>query len=151
MMQEDKIVSAAGSSSAAADKVFEFIADPALQPEWDGNDNLSRAAPGQRVRAVGDEFTMHLTNGAQRVNHVVEFIEGRTIAWRPAPVDSPPPGHLWRWELTPRADGGTHICHTYDWSELTDPGRFDRARSTTTQMLQASIDRLVALVEREAD
>ncbi len=41
--------------------IFELIADPSQQPRWDGNENLSQAAPGQRVHAVGDVFTMTLT------------------------------------------------------------------------------------------
>jgi hypothetical protein len=44
-------------------------------------------------------------------------------------------------------DGTTLVTHTYDWSELTDPARLARARSTTTERLDASLDRLAALVE----
>ena len=62
----------------------DLIADPSRQPSWDGNNNLASSAPGQRVRQVGDVFNMTLTNGAVRENHVVEFIEGSKIAWRPA-------------------------------------------------------------------
>jgi hypothetical protein len=41
----------------------------------------------RRVRRAGEVFTMTLTHdGAIRENHVVEFEEGRRIAWRvPAP------------------------------------------------------------------
>lgn len=43
------------------------------------------AAAGQRVHAVDDTFTMTLTkDGVERVNYVVEFEEGRRIAWRPS-------------------------------------------------------------------
>jgi hypothetical protein len=38
----------------------------------------------QRVRRAGDVFTMTLTAGGVRENHVVEFGEGRRIAWMPA-------------------------------------------------------------------
>jgi hypothetical protein len=58
-------------------------ADPAVQPRWDGNDNLAQAAPGQRVRRAGDVFTMTLSKGSVRENHVVEFEEGRRIACTP--------------------------------------------------------------------
>src|SRR4051794_36518630 len=97
-----RVVSASREIAAGAERIFELIADPALQPRWDGNSNLAEAAAGQRVRNVGDVFTMTLTgDGAVRENHVVEFVEGRRIAWRPAEPGRQPPGHLWRWELEP--------------------------------------------------
>ena len=117
------------------------------QPEWDGNDDLVAAAAGQRVRRVGDTFTMMLTIGSTRVNHVVEFIEGRRIAWLPAEPDQPPPGHLWRWQLEPRGDDETLVIHTYDWSLLTDPRRLIRARDTGVERLQASLERLNAIAQ----
>src|SRR3954451_16660340 len=102
MEEEQKVVSAQLVIDAAAPVVFELIAHPARQPAWDGNDNLATAAEGQRVRAVGDVFTMTLTGGAVRENRVVEFEEARRIAWLPSEPEAEPPGHLWRWELEPR-------------------------------------------------
>ena len=142
------VVRASREIAAPADKIFELIADPSLQPQWDGNDNLSEAASGQRVRAVGDVFTMTLTMGSVRQNHVVEFQEGRRIAWRPSESGRKPPGHLWRWELEPLGDSRTLVTHTYDWSQLTDEKRLPRARDTTEDRLQASIEKLAALAER---
>ncbi|MBN3457097.1 SRPBCC family protein [Mycobacterium sp. DSM 3803] len=143
----DRIVTASREISAPAAVIFELIADPAQQPGWDGNDNLAEAPGGQRVRGVGDVFTMNLTVGFVRENHIVEFEEGRLIAWRPSEVGKEPPGHLWRWELEPLDDGRTLVTHTYDWSQLTDEQRLPRARATTSDKLQASIDRLAALAE----
>jgi uncharacterized protein YndB with AHSA1/START domain len=143
-----RVVTASRQISAGAEQIFELIADPTRQPEWDGNDNLAVAAPGQRVRAVGDVFTMTLTNGSVRENHVVEFVEGRLIAWRPSEPGGAPPGHLWRWELTPVSERLTLVTHTYDWTALNDPDRLPRARSTTTDRLEASLARLAELAER---
>lgn len=148
MSDETRLVSAERMVVAEADTIFELIADPARQPEWDGNGNLAEAAPGQRVRAVGDVFVMTITtNALLRENHVVEFEEGRRIAWRPSEVGKPQPGHLWRWELEPLTDGGTLVRHTYDWTELSDEARFPRARQNTPEALRASIDRLAELAE----
>lgn len=145
---DKRVVSASREISAQAARIFELIADPAQQPRWDGNDNLAEALPGQRVHAVGDVFTMTLTkNGAVRENHVVEFDEGRRIAWRPAEPGKAAPGHLWRWELEPIDAASTRVTHTYDWTELTDESRHERARATTPDKLQASLDRLATLVE----
>jgi uncharacterized protein YndB with AHSA1/START domain len=144
---ERRVVSASREVDAAADGIFELIADPSRQPEWDGNDNLSEAAPGQRVHAVGDVFVMTNTSGAVRENHVVELEEGRRIAWKPAEPGQPPVGHLWRWEVDPIDDDRSLVTHTYDWSDLHDESRLGRARSTTEDRLAASIDRLAALAE----
>ena len=148
MTDEQRVVSATRDVAAPAARLFELIADPASQPMWDGNDNLAEAAAGQRVRSVGDVFTMTLTIGAVRENHVVEFEEGRLIAWRPSEPGAPPPGHLWRWQLEPIDDANTRVTHTYDWSALTDELRLVRARATTTDKLQASLERLASLAER---
>ncbi|HEU5008479.1 MAG TPA: SRPBCC family protein [Jatrophihabitantaceae bacterium] len=146
---ETRIVSATREIAAPTDRVFELIADPAVQPRWDGNENLAEAAAGQRVHGVGDVFVTTLTkDGAVRENHVVEFAEGRCIAWCPAEPGTPPPGHLWRWELEPTDGGRTRVTHTYDWSQLTDQNRFARARATTEDKLHASLERLAALAER---
>ncbi len=143
-----KVVSASRVIAAQADKIFELIADPSQQPRWDGNDNLAEAAGGQRVRTVGDVFTMTLTMGSDRTNHIIEFEEGRLIAWLPSEPNKAPPGHLWRWELEPLDDSRTRVTHTYDWSALTDETRLARARATTADKLLASIERLAALAER---
>ncbi len=138
----EQVVSAELVMDAEPAVIFEWIADPARQPLWDGNDNLRSAPEGQRVRARGEVFTMTLSMGQIRENHVVEFEEGRLLAWRPSEPGKEPPGHLWRWELIPVDDQHTLVRHTYDWTELTDPARFERARATTSAKLRASLERL---------
>lgn len=145
---ESRVVRASREIAASAGRIFELIADPSQQPRWDGNENLATAAAGQRVRSAGTVFVMTLTTGGIRENHVVEFAEGRRIAWQPAEPGNNPPGHLWRWELEPLDDARTLVTHTYDWSELTDEKRFRRARATTVAMLEESLDRLAALAEK---
>ena len=147
-MPETRVVQARRDVAAPAAVLFELIADPSQQPRWDGNDNLAQSPEGQRVRRVGDVFTMTLTLGTVRENHVVEFDEGRLIAWRPSEVGAPPPGHLWRWELEPLDEGHTRVTHTYDWTALTDEKRMVRARKTSPEWLGASLSRLAALAEQ---
>jgi uncharacterized protein YndB with AHSA1/START domain len=142
-----RVVSARREIAAGSAEIFELIADPARQPRWDGNENLAEAPAGQRIRRVGDVFVMTLTGGSVRENHVVEFEEGRRVAWTPADPGQVPAGHLWRWELDPIDVSLTRVTHTYDWTRLTDEKRFPRARATTADRLRASLDRLAALVE----
>jgi uncharacterized protein YndB with AHSA1/START domain len=147
MGDEQRVVSARLVIDAPAEAIWELIVEPTDQPSWDGNENLARAESGQRVRGVGDVFRMTLTGGAERDNHVVEYDEGRRVAWRPSEVGAPPFGHLWRWELAPRDDGSTLVTHTYDWTQLTDETRFGRARATQPESLMASLERLADLAE----
>lgn len=142
-----RVVSADRVIAADARHIFELIADPAQQPRWDGNDNLREAAVGQRVLALGAVFTMTTTKGSVRENHVVEFEEGRRIAWSPAEPGQEPLGHVWRWVLEPIDSSRTRVTHTYDWTELSDEKRFPRARATTADKLRGSIDRLAAMAE----
>lgn len=145
--ENERVVSVSRDISAPAEEIFELIADPSRQPLWDGNDNLAEAAAGQRVRAAGEVFVMTITAGVTRENHVVEFVEGRLIAWRPAEPGKPTPGHLWRWALEPIGPSRTRVTHTYDWTQLTDEKRLPRARATTADKLGASLDRLAARTE----
>lgn len=144
----DRVVSASREVDAPATVVFELIAHPARQPEWDGNGNLDAAQSSDRIGAVGECFTMLNTSGKVRENRVVEFTEGRLIAWQPGEVGAAErPGHLWRWELEPLSDTRTLVTHTYDWSQLTDEARFARARQNTPEALMASVNRLAELAE----
>lgn len=148
MGEEQRIVRVSRHVAAPAEVIFEMIADPSRQPEWDGNENLA-ASGSPRVRSVGEVFEMTLTKGTVRENHVVEFDEGRAIAWCPAEPGSQPVGHLWRWELSPAEGGGTTVSHTYDWTNLHDAQRLPRARATGPEQLRASVDRLAAAVESD--
>jgi len=137
---------------AVQDEPGGAVQDPAAGCIWPQRRYLpSRITAGQRVRQVGDVFTMNLTSGSVRENQVVEFAEGRRIAWRPALVGGHQLGQLWRWELEPLADSGTRATHTYDWTDLTDETRFKRARATTSDWLRRSLDRLAVLAELQAD
>ncbi|WP_209324238.1 SRPBCC family protein [Brevibacterium renqingii] len=142
-----KVVSAELDVAAPAAAVFELIADPARQPEWDGNDNLGSAVDDQRVRGIGDSFVTTLTKGVDRENRIVDFAEGRLIAWKPSEVGGEPFGQKWVWEIEPSGEGACLVRHTYDWTELRDPQRLPRAQSTTVSNLLASLKRLKQLAE----
>jgi hypothetical protein len=57
-------------------------------------------------------FLMTLAQGAICENHIVEFEEGRRIAWLPSEIGAKPPGHLWRWEVEPLGDALNRVSHT---------------------------------------
>ncbi|MDN5585756.1 MAG: SRPBCC family protein [Brevibacterium sp.] len=142
-----KVVSVDAVIAAPASEIFELIADPVRQPEWDGNDNLAKAAQGQRVAGAGSSFITTLTKGIDRENHVVDFEEGRLIAWKPSEVGGEPFGQKWTWEIEATGESSSVVRQTYDWTELRDPRRLPRAQSTTSENLLESLNRLKALAE----
>lgn len=142
-----KVVSAEIEIAAPASEIFELIADPVRQPEWDGNDNLGSAAQGQRPTSATGSFITTLTKGVDRENHIVAFEEGRLIAWKPSEVGGEPFGQKWVWEIEATGERSSLVRQTYDWTELRDPQRLPRARSITSENLLASLEGLKALAE----
>jgi uncharacterized protein YndB with AHSA1/START domain len=92
--------------------IFDVLADPAMHPVIDGSGTVREVQDGGPERlAEGAKFGMDMKMGASYriLNTVVEFEEGRRIAWRHFH------GHRWRYELAD-VDGGTEVTETFDWS-----------------------------------
>ena len=102
---------------APAERIFDVLADPARHPEIDGSGTVRAARPGNPERLeLGSRFGMNMRviYPYRITNEVVEFEEGRRIAWRHFF------GHRWRWELEP-VEGGTKVTHTFDYSTARSP------------------------------
>lgn len=103
---------------APADRIFDLLVDPAKHQLIDGSGSV-RGAVSQRPRrlALGDRFGMRMRIGLPYSikNTVVEFEEGRLIAWRHFS------GHRWRWQLDDQGDGTTMVTETFDWSTARSP------------------------------
>jgi uncharacterized protein YndB with AHSA1/START domain len=92
--------------------IFDVLADPAMHPVIDGSGSVQDVQEGGPDRLEkGAKFGMSMKMGApyRILNTVVEFEEGRLIAWRHFH------GHRWRYELAD-VDGGTEVTETFDWS-----------------------------------
>jgi uncharacterized protein YndB with AHSA1/START domain len=92
--------------------IFDVLADPAMHPRIDGSGTVKDVQEGGPERlSEGARFGMDMKMGAayRILNTVVEFEEGRRIAWRHFH------GHRWRYELED-VDGGTKVTETFDWS-----------------------------------
>ena len=101
--------------AAPAQAIFDVLADPAMHPVIDGTDSVkSTAGGGHRRLALGSEFRMgmRIVVPYRITNRVVEFEEGRRIAWTHIG------GARWRYELEP-VEAGTRVTETYDWSTAT--------------------------------
>jgi hypothetical protein len=113
----DRKVSVSRVINASAQKIFDVLADPAMHPVFDGSGTVRKSQPGNPQRlALGEKFSMGMRQGLpyRMRNTVVEFDEGRLIAWRHAGR------HRWRYELEP-AEGGTKVTETFDYSTALSP------------------------------
>lgn len=92
--------------------LFDLVADPSVHPVIDGSGTVTsvRGQVPERL-SLGETFGMAMNQGTSYriTNTVVEFEEGRRIAWRHFN------GHRWRYEFVP-VGGGTEVTETFDWS-----------------------------------
>lgn len=96
---------------AEAQALFDVVADPSLHHVIDGSGSVKGVRGGSRKLALGDTFSTSMRIGVPYLirNKVVEYDEGRRIAW--AHIG----GWRWRYELRP-VEGGTEVTETFDWS-----------------------------------
>jgi uncharacterized protein YndB with AHSA1/START domain len=103
--------------AAPAPAIFDILTDPAMHPVIDGSGSVRRPLAGNPRRLeMGSRFgmAMHLGFPYTIRNTVVEFEDGRLIAWCHFNK------HRWRFELQPVDDGSgtdkTRVIETFDWS-----------------------------------
>ncbi|NGO14606.1 SnoaL-like domain-containing protein [Streptomyces sp. HC44] len=109
---------------AAADTVFELLADPSRHREIDASGTIRGHKTDNAITAVGDSFVMAMHNdmfGDYIIeNHVVVCEPGRAVGWAPGRPGERPLGHRYVWRLEPLGDNRTKVTQTYDWSAITD-------------------------------
>jgi uncharacterized protein YndB with AHSA1/START domain len=104
--------------AAPASDIFELLADPAMHPVLDGSGTVRASETVGRARlGLGSELgmRMHLVVPYRLTNRVVEFEDGRLIAWTHIG------GARWRYQLDP-VEGGTRVVETFDLTTTTVPG-----------------------------
>jgi len=116
---------------ADAGTIFAILADPSKHTEIDGSEMLRGALTDTVVSGVGDVFVLkmyleRLGGDYQMANEVVEYEQDRRITWEPRrhDADSPIPGHLWGYELTPDGENATVVTEIFDcsrWAEEDKP------------------------------
>ena len=103
--------------AAPPEEVFALLADPRRHTELDGSGTLHGHVTGPERLSLGAHFGMAMAwHGVPyRIqNTVLEFEEGRLIAWRHFHR------HVWRWELSP-VEAGTSVTETFDWGPSLAP------------------------------
>ena len=132
---------------ATAQDVFALLADPQRHREIDGSGTLRDTVDGPPRLFRGARFGMgmHLGGPYQMTNTVVEFEEGRRIAWQPRPTNRLAAlaigGRIWRYELEP-VEGGTLVRETWDIRKERFPLPLLAARSATRRAMTRTLERL---------
>ena len=106
---------------APPEKIFELLAHPDRHREIDGSGTVRDPAAKSERLSLGSKFDMKMKLGIPytMTNTVVEFEEGRRIAWQPRPkLMKFLGGRIWRYELEPVA-GGTKVRESWDISQET--------------------------------
>lgn len=119
-----KKINATRVISATPDALFAIVADPAMHREIDGSGTLQGNGDESGTRlALGSKFGMSMRMGLpyKMINEVVEFEDGRLIAWKPS-LDGPSfissltGSVIWRYRFE-AVEGGTKVTETWDPSE----------------------------------
>jgi len=128
---------------ADADALFDVVADPSLHHVIDGSGSVRGARGGSRRLALGDRFSTSMRIGLPYVisNKVVEFEDGRRIAWAHLG------GWRWRYEFEP-VDGGTKVTETFDpsFSKAGAYLRLVKAAERNRAAMEQTLARLEAFV-----
>ena len=132
---------------ATPERVFDLLADPRRHREIDGSGTVRDAVEGPDRLSQGAVFGMLMKAGAgyQMTNTVVEFEEGRRIAWQPRPTMSLAAkavgGRIWRYELDP-VEGGTRVRETWDTSQERLPLLIRPLAGITRRNMAKTLERL---------
>ncbi|WP_375475792.1 SRPBCC family protein [uncultured Jatrophihabitans sp.] len=115
----DYLVSESRTIAADPQRLFDIVADPAMHPKIDGSGTVQALRTGGPERlSAGAKFSVDMKIGApyKVMNTVVEFDDGKRIAWRHFN------GHIWRYTFEPAPGGGTTVTEQWDarhvWNRL---------------------------------
>lgn len=99
------------------EKIFNLLATPANHPIIDGSSSVKAAIDAPARLSLGAQFRMDMKIGAKYkvTNHVVEFVEGQSIAWRHFG------GHIWRYAIVDNGDGTVFINEQFDYRSAKSP------------------------------
>ena len=115
--KKNKIVSVSKLVPASPEQIFELLANPEMHPVIDGSGSViaPKSSAPQRL-SLNATFGTSMKKGApyKITNTVVEFVEGKQIAWRHFG------GHIWRYILEP-STGGTTVTEQFSYGTSKSP------------------------------
>ena len=136
---------------APAKEIFDLLSNPERHPETDGSGMVISADKAERIKEVGDTFTMNMTKedgDYQTTNEVFAFQQDRIIGWKNVENTTAGVrvGAKWLYELEPIDADNTRVTLTYlrDEIELDPVRKF--SESFDDAFLTKSLDSLAAAV-----
>jgi hypothetical protein len=111
--------------AASPQAVFDLLCEPGGHVSIDSSGML-QSADGERVRAVGDAFVVHMDRealndyplGTYDVTVIITKLQrNELIEWTISGVIQPPLRHLYGYRLEP-SEKGTLVTSYYDWSQI---------------------------------
>jgi len=136
---------------APPERIFDLLADPRRHREIDGSGTVRDAVDGPQRLSLGVQFGMKMKAGARytMTNTVVEFEEGRLVAWQPRPSNGLAAkaigGRIWRYELEP-VQGGTLVRETWDSSQERIPPLIWALGPLNARGMHRTLERLEAVM-----
>lgn len=142
-MIDGRLVSATTTVRAPAARVFSLLADPSRHASVDGSGTGSvrglLRGPDRLFLGARFAMSMHLGVPYAIVNRVVEFEEGRRLAWTHASRA------VWRYELEPLEGTTTRVSETFDLTRCWLAALYER--TGVLQAGEAGIVRSLALLK----
>jgi uncharacterized protein YndB with AHSA1/START domain len=157
MTDTSDVVSVERRISAPADRIFDLLADPVRHHDIDGSGTVRAAKDSGERLHLGAKFgmKMHLGINYSMVNEILEFDDGKRIAWQTRPGDGWQSrlfgGRIWRYELEAADDAATLVRETWDVSQEKGPVkhllRTGRSRDHTRRAMEKTLENIARLTE----
>ena len=157
MSESSDVVSVERVIAAPADRIFELVADPARHHDIDGSGSVRDAKSSPTRLTMGATFgmSMHLGINYSMLNEVIEFDDGKRIAWQTRPSGSFQRklfgGRIWRYELEP-AEGGTRVRESWDISQEKGPIKgllgIGKSKDHTREAMDKTLANIARLTEQ---
>ncbi|MDY5786055.1 SRPBCC family protein [Corynebacterium sp.] len=136
---------------APAAEIFDILSNPERHPETDNSGSVISVDQGERLKAVGDTFTMNMTKedgDYQTRNEVFAIQENKVIGWtnlENITVDVKV-GAKWLYELESIDADNTRVTLTYDRSEIELPPVRSMSEKFDDAFLETSLEALATAV-----
>jgi uncharacterized protein YndB with AHSA1/START domain len=140
---------------ASPERIFALIADPGRHREIDGSGTVRDPKQVPERLALGSKFGMSMKVGIpySMVSTVIEYEEGRRLAWQTRPPGRIPGriagGRIWRYELEP-VEGGTLVKESWDISQEVIKAVVRPARGKTIAAMNKTLETIEKVLAAEA-
>ena len=140
---------------ASPERIFALVADASRHKDIDGSGTVRDAKDMPERLTLGSTFGMNMQLGRaySMVSTVVEYEDGRRIAWQSRPSEGWMKlffgGRIWRYELDPVGEG-TRVRESWDISQEKNKTIVRPYRAKTRRNMEATLARIETLLAGES-